>query len=183
MKHTASIAKRDSKMQLVLVEVYVPNDIDSQGEFVSPETLEKAAHDFAAGGNHKNISVMHNGQKIDAAVVESYIAKKGDKMFKEGTWAAVIKVNDQRVWEAIEKGVLKGVSFEGTGHSREATVNGKKAREMFDLDIHTISIVDRPANKRPFKMTKSDQALNWKKLQERCLTTLPGSFLFKFTKK
>lgn len=157
MRHTANIAKRDSAQQLVLVEIYVPNEIDSQGEFVTPATLEKAAHAFSEGGNHKNVSVMHNGKRIDATVVESYIAKKGDKMFKAGSWIAVIKIRDQNVWADIEKGVLKGVSFEGVGHTREATVNGKKAREIIDLTVETISLVDRPANRKPFKMTKSDQ--------------------------
>ena len=159
MKIIANIAKRDSKQQLVLVEVYIPNDIDSQGEFVSPETLEKAAHDFSAGGNHNNVSVMHNGQRIDASVVESYIAKKGDPLFAEGTWAAVIKIRDPVIWEAIEKGVLRGVSFEGKGHTREATINGKTAKEIYSLDIHTISIVDRPSTKREFKMTKRDNSI------------------------
>ena len=158
MKTTRSIAKRDSKQQLVLVEVYVPNELDSQGEFASAETLEKAAHDFAARGNHNNVSIMHNGEKIDASVVESYIAKRGDPLFTEGTWVAVIKVRDPLVWSAIEKGALRGVSFEGNGQRRDAKLNGESAREMYDLDIHTISIVDRPANRKPFKMTKRDNS-------------------------
>jgi hypothetical protein len=156
MKTIREIAKRDSKLQLALVEVYVPDELDSQGEFASAETLEKAAHEFAARGNHNNISIMHNGERIDASVVESYIAKKGDPMFKAGTWVAVLKVRDSVVWDAIEKGLLTGVSFEGRGYRREAMLNGRKAQEMYDLDIHTISLVDKPANRRPFAMTKRD---------------------------
>jgi len=158
MKMSANIAKRDSKQQLVLVEVWVPNEIDSQGEFMTPETTEKAAHDFNATGKQSNVSIMHDGKNIDASVVESYIAKKGDPLFKIGTWAAVLKIRSIAVWQAIEKGVLKGVSFEGRSAKREAVLGGVKAVEMFDPVIDTISIVDRPANRKPFKMTKSDKS-------------------------
>ena len=155
----AQIAKRDSKQQLVLCEVFVPDEIDSQGEFASPATLEKAAHSFNANGHQKNVTIQHDGVNINAAVVESYIAKQGDPLFTPGTWVAVIKVRDPAIWQAIERGTLKGVSFEGTGNRREATLKGVQAVEMIDLDITTISLVDRPANKRPFTMTKSETAV------------------------
>ncbi len=174
MRNVANIAKHDSKQQLVLCEVFVPDVVDAQGEFASPDTLEKAAHKFAAGGNHNNVSIMHDGKRIDASVVETYIAKPKDPLFKSGTWVAVLKVRDPDVWQAIEDGALKGVSFEGRGNRRTADLNGKKATEMIDLDIHTISIVDRPANRRPFVMTKSDNSLAAITEQFESLTTKIG---------
>lgn len=159
MKIDTYIRKRAPAQQLILAEVYVPNAIDSQGEYATAATLEAAAHAFAANGYHKNVTIQHVGKNIDAVVVESYIAKKADPDFSEGTWVAVIKVNDPTVWKAVEDGILRGLSIEGTASARKGTVNGKPARERYDLAIHTISLVDKPASKRTFTMTKSQTDL------------------------
>ena len=38
--------KSDSKQQIVFGEVYVPNRRDTDGNFMTAETVEKMAHDF-----------------------------------------------------------------------------------------------------------------------------------------
>ena len=120
-----------------------------------PETLERMAHEFSTNGHHRHVSVMHQGNRIDAVIVESWLAKKGDPKFTPGTWLVVIKINDPSVWQAIENGLLKGVSFEGFGERKPSTLHGKDAVEITDATIVDLSLVDKPATKRNFAMTKS----------------------------
>ena len=40
--------KSDAKKQIVFGEVYVPNVRDTDGNFMTAETIEKMAHDFLA---------------------------------------------------------------------------------------------------------------------------------------
>lgn len=160
VKTLRKIAKRDTQQQLILSEIYVPDEIDSQNDFIRPATLEKLAHQFSLDGNHKNISVAHDGQPINAAVVESYLAKPNDPLFKEGSWIAAIKIFDPVIWNLVQKGELRGVSFEGEGTRVETTLNGQPAKEITHATIHTISLVPRAANRRTFTMTKADKRLD-----------------------
>ena len=105
--------KSDAKKQIVFGEVYAPNVRDTDGNFMTAETIEKMAHDFLANKKNAQISKNHKGNTDKGVVVESFIVRKGDPDFAEGAWVVGVHVPDKEIWQQIEKGELTGFSIEG----------------------------------------------------------------------
>lgn len=115
------IFKADSEKQVVYCVVLAPNEIDLQEDYMYPEDIEKAAHDYlmrsrVIGASHK--------RGIDATPVESYIAPQdlvyeggpyGSQEVKKGSWVIGIKVHDPVEWEKVKSGEYTGVSVGGLG--------------------------------------------------------------------
>lgn len=116
MKHVAEFKKSDSKKQIVYGEVYVPDRRDSDGNFMTAETIEKMAHDFLRSQRNSQISKGHDGNPNKGCVVESFIAREGDSDFVAGSWVVGVHVPDAEIWKSIEAGELTGFSIEGTGN-------------------------------------------------------------------
>ena len=76
--------KSDAKQQIVFGEVYKPNVRDSDGNFMTSETIEKMAHNFLANAKTSHVSKSHDGNNDKGYVVESFIVRKGDPDFIEG---------------------------------------------------------------------------------------------------
>lgn len=106
--------KRADAKQIVFGEVYVPNDRDTDGNWMSADTIEKMAHAFLHEARMQQIDRNHTGARDKGEVVESFIARKGDPDFVEGAWVVGVHVTDGEVWAQIEKGELTGFSLEGT---------------------------------------------------------------------
>ena len=113
MKNEAQITikKVDEKKHIVTGVVYAPNVLDSEGDFMTAEGIEEMAHKFMSNEVTKKIDVMHNNQVINAYTVESYI-NKDDPDFPKGAWVVSVKVEDDYVWDKIEKGEYNGFSME-----------------------------------------------------------------------
>lgn len=117
---TIRIAKRYGEKRIVIGEVYVPYDpadpstIDTHGHACTAEAIEKAAYAFMEQLKNGNIDVQHNFFSGYGTVVESYIAKEGDPLFKAGTWVVGVKVTDEKVWDKIQKGDITGFSLAGS---------------------------------------------------------------------
>lgn len=107
--------KKAAAKQLVFGEVYVPNEKDTDGNWMTADTIEKMAHAFLHEARMQQIDRNHTGARDKGEVVESFIARKGDPDFTEGAWVVGVHVTDNDVWEQIEKGELTGFSIEGTG--------------------------------------------------------------------
>jgi hypothetical protein len=102
-----------AEKRMVYAEVYAPNRPDSDGEFMTAETIEKMAHDFVKKGRLKQIDVQHDNKTIDGVqAVESFIARKGDPDFIPGSWVLGIHVDHTDTWNRIKKGELNGLSVE-----------------------------------------------------------------------
>ena len=108
--------KADTKKQIVYGEVYVPDREDTDGNFMNAETIENMAHDFLANKYNSQISEEHDGNEDKGCIVESFIARKGDPDFIEGSWVIGVYVPDKEVWDKVESGLLSGFSLEGTGY-------------------------------------------------------------------
>ena len=106
--------KSDAAKQIVFGEVYVPDRRDTDGNFMTAETIEKMAHDFLANKKNAQISKNHDGNSDKGCVVESFIAREGDPDFIAGSWVVGVHVPDIEIWKQIEKGELTGFSIEGT---------------------------------------------------------------------
>lgn len=106
------ITKAFDEKQIVVGQVYAPDTLDSHGHYMSAADLEEVAHQFLADGLTTSIDVQHDNITVDAVIVESFIARKGDPDFEEGSWVAATKINDPAVWQMVKDGQINGYSFE-----------------------------------------------------------------------
>ena len=109
------LVKFDSELQLVYAEVYAPGRPDSQGHFMTRETIRKMAHNFLAKMRTKNVNLEHGDENVDAFVVESFLAREDDDTFIPGSWVAGVHIADPALWEGVKSGEINGFSLEGVG--------------------------------------------------------------------
>lgn len=112
----------DEDEHLVTGQVYAPDCLDSHGHYMTAKELKAVAHNFLMDGLLTSIDVQHDNQTVDACIVESFIARKGDPDFEEGAWVATTKVNDPVIWNAIKSGKINGYSFEILTYREEMVV-------------------------------------------------------------
>ena len=108
-----AISKLDHELQVVYGEVYAPGFPDSQGDYMSRETIREMAFEFMRKGNGGNIDVQHSQEQSGAYVVESFIARDDDSVFIPGSWVIGVKVPDPQLWAQIKSGQLNGFSLDG----------------------------------------------------------------------
>lgn len=126
------ILKVNEEKKIVTGVVYEPDVVDSQGDFMDAETIEKTAYDYME--NQQNIDIKHDFKtNKNLKVVESYITKSdttiGDKKVKAGTWVMSVKINDDSVWSQVKKGEINGFSMGGTGVKEEVQETVKKEEQ------------------------------------------------------
>lgn len=93
--------------------VYSPNIPDSDGEYMTATDIEKMAHDFLIAKKLDKIDVQHNNNlNPGASIIESFIARKGDPDFSEGSWVVGVYIPDEGTWQSIKKGEINGFSLE-----------------------------------------------------------------------
>lgn len=99
--------------QLVYGEIYAPMRPDSDGEYMTAEEIKKMAHDFVRRQKMGMVDTNHDNKLVEgASVVESFIARKGDPDFIEGSWVIGMHIDNADTWAAIKKGDLNGFSME-----------------------------------------------------------------------
>ena len=114
----APIMKIDPDKRRFFSIVYPANEVDKQGEFATPEEIQKAAYGFMRNLRLLNIDKNHSYVAEDAYVAESWIVQKNDPTFPdepEGSWAVGIIVEDDETWNQVEKGEIEAISMGGTG--------------------------------------------------------------------
>jgi len=135
------VKKSDEELQIVWGEVYAPGLPDSQGDFMSAETIRKMAHDFMANMRVGQIDTNHNNELVDAVVVESFIARDGDPVFIPGSWVAGVHIRDADTWEAVKKGEFNGFSVEASAKGRDVEIEIEVPEyvdgETSEVDGHT----------------------------------------------
>ena len=114
-ENIVAFKKSDNKKQIVFGEVYVPDVRDTDGEFMTAETIEKMAHNFLANKKNFEISKSHDGNTDKGCVVESFIVREGDPDFIPGSWVIGVHVPDVEIWKQVEDCTLTGFSIEGRG--------------------------------------------------------------------
>lgn len=151
----ARICKTDHREQTATGLIFAPMILDSQGDFMSAEGIQATSEKFMKAGLTRSIDVAHSGHFIDAFVSENMITA-GDGDFPAGSWVVTAKVQDPDVWKQIEDGELNGFSLSGQGSRVPKNLDGKPARQIVNLEVFSISLVDRPANKKTFSVLKSE---------------------------
>lgn len=105
--------KENAKERLVYSEVYAPLRPDSDGEFMDAEGIRKMAFEFMKTMKLDSVDSYHNNDLVTGCcVVESFIARKDDPDFMEGAWVVGMHVDNDDMWEKIEKGEINGFSLE-----------------------------------------------------------------------
>jgi len=105
--------KSDDELQIVWGEVYAPDVPDAQNDFMREEEILKAAYSWMAKSNTRCIDIEHNGQVVNAMVVESFIAREGDPNFIPGAWVVGVHIPEIDLWQAVKKGEFNGFSMAG----------------------------------------------------------------------
>jgi hypothetical protein len=108
---------KDDARQIVYGVVLVPDIVDSQGDVISKEEIEKAAHGFLIRARKHDV---HHSDKPEAVeTVESFVAptdfEMGGKRVLKGSWVMGVHVSDRKIWKKVQKGELDGFSIGGTG--------------------------------------------------------------------
>ena len=107
------IKKSDDEKQIAYGEVYVPEQRDTDGNWMTAATIEKMAHDFMENLRNTHIDKNHDGETDKGTVVESFIVRKGDPDYTEGAWVVGVHVQDKDIWDQVKKGELTGFSIGG----------------------------------------------------------------------
>jgi hypothetical protein len=114
------------EQRLVFAEVYAPMRPDSDGEFMTAAEIQKMAHKFAADGRLTQVDQGHDNTTTPGIqIVESFIARKDDPDFLEGSWVVGVHINDDTTWEKVKKGELNGFSMEAE------VIRDEKVVELF----------------------------------------------------
>ena len=118
--HEASlfeIKKMDDDRQVAYGIVYAPDEVDSQGDMATSDTIRSAAYGFMKKGRNQNIDTEHNFETTHAYVAESWLVRKDDPLFAdepEGAWAVGIQITSPDLWQKLKAGDYTGLSLAGT---------------------------------------------------------------------
>ena len=112
-ENVVEFKKSDDEKQIVYGEVYVPEQRDTDGNWMTAATIEKMAHDFMENLRNTHIDKNHDGKTDKGTVVESFIVRKGDPDYTEGAWVVGVHVPDKTIWGQVKKGELTGFSIGG----------------------------------------------------------------------
>lgn len=151
-----TLSKLDDEKGELTAVVYAPELRDSQGDIADAEVVKDMAHEFIANG--ASIDIRHDGKAVSrekARVAESFIVHKSDNRFHgwkdydgnpvdlTGSWATVIKIDDEGLRKKYRSGEWSGVSMGGT-----AVVEQEK-ESSFDLFLEKLSKALNPKPSTP----------------------------------
>jgi len=138
----------DQEKRIVKGLIYPANRKDSDGEYMSPATIEKMRERFMRlnAQGKASIDLLHNGIAGTGFITGSYIEKSGD-------WVGEVKIEDDSTWELIKSGVLKGFSIYGK------SIMKSEDGEILDPQIDKISIVESPSHGETFSVIKEDKSI------------------------
>jgi hypothetical protein len=123
MKIKKSVVKSEEK-KLIYVEVYNPLVVDTDGEAMTADEIEQAAHNFALYSSACKVDVAHNGIETGNVIVESFIVRHPDDPdgFNKGAWVVGIKFFNEDHWEQAKRGDINSVSLSGMADKKKALV-------------------------------------------------------------
>ncbi len=130
-ENSIKLAEVSEEKRLLISPVLIPNqpiyrrdDKGNEFNIVFPEeTILKAQQNFYKQGFQRNSNIEHDDNLTlnDVTFVESWIKEDDthDKSLKygfnlpNGTWFAVMKVENDEAWQKVKNGEVKGFSIEG----------------------------------------------------------------------
>lgn len=123
----AKVVKMDDEQRIVWGWASVVTEdgkavVDTQGDVISPEEMEKMANSFML--DVRKAKAMHEGGQIGEVIHSMPLTNELMKAFdiysdREG-WLIAMKVHDDDTWSEMKKGRFTGFSIGGKAGSREA---------------------------------------------------------------
>ena len=128
-KNNLTLAKVDEEKRMLVSPALIPNkqiyryDADKDQDyyvFFSKDTVRQASEMYLRYNNHHKATYQHESKVTGVTTIESWI-KEGDmdksKLYgfdlPDGTWFVKMKIDNDKMWEKIKGGELKGLSIEG----------------------------------------------------------------------
>ena len=127
-QHKVEFKSIDDEKRIVVGLALVPDKeiYRRRGEYeynvmFTKETVRKASHLYLKQLNNNEATLEHETEATGLSVVESWIVEdpKNDKSnlydlnAVEGAWCVIMKVDNDKVWDEVKKGVYLGFSIEG----------------------------------------------------------------------
>lgn len=107
------ITRTRDDQQIVYGMVYEPNVLDTWGEMMLPSDVELMAHRFMQSVKlSESIDRQHDNVATTCYPIESFIARKGDPDYPEGSWVLGVKIVDPAIWDQVKRGELNGFSYQ-----------------------------------------------------------------------
>lgn len=109
----------DNEKRLAMFIVLEPQEDDGlttdlHGDTYTAEEVEKACHSFNLFCRKANL--LHEFETDSYSFVESYVlpveAEIEGTLIKKGTWIAVVKADDDFIWDGIKNGTFNGLSIQ-----------------------------------------------------------------------
>ncbi len=118
--------KRVVSGPLMVADMKIYRKDEEFGEYwavFTADAIEKIAQKFYQKGFQSNVNLMHDGgMQVDGATMfESWIVdrEKGKQPLKgyddvaDGSWFGSFKIDNEKVWDYVKQGLIKGFSVEG----------------------------------------------------------------------
>lgn len=115
MEDSVALIKKTGEphQRMVWAEVYAPNKPDSDGEYMTAETIRKMAYAYSRKLALNQVDHEHNNELTDGVcIVETFVARKGDPDFIEGAWVVGCHIDNDEKWDKVLKGEINGFSVE-----------------------------------------------------------------------
>ena len=114
--HKCEIKKVDTERQIVYGVVLEPDTEDAQGDVISRDDVETAAHNYL---KQSRVVGLGHTSEADAEVVESFVVPAdmewNGQVVKAGSWVIGVHVTDPQQWELVKDGTLNSFSIGGWG--------------------------------------------------------------------
>jgi hypothetical protein len=122
--------------------IYRRDKDDEYYIFFSKETVRKTAELYLKNHNNNNATLEHKIKANGVSVVESWIVEDIEKdktalyglNAVKGSWAVVMRITNDDIWEDVKKGTYKGLSIEGY-FSDKKVVPKDISKEEMEADI------------------------------------------------
>ncbi len=110
--------------------------------YFSKDTVRKAAELYLQNQKTNNATLEHENKAPGVSVVESWIVENPEKdktaiyglNAKKGSWAVVMRVNNDKIWSDVKAGTYKGLSIEGFfSDKRDVTKEQELIEKIKDL--------------------------------------------------
>lgn len=117
------VFKADHERQIMFGVVLEPEFEDTQGDVITAEDVELAAHRFAAAYalGKAQLGLDHEVlmDRDDAVLVETYIApvefESGGMTIRKGAWVIGVHIPDVALWKSVQEAERTGFSIGGSG--------------------------------------------------------------------
>ena len=137
--------------------VLVPGEVDSYGDYWTPEDIRQVSQRFMQ--NYRLIDKMHTTQRAAIPVESIYLPtpeEGGQETYKlygvevpAGSWWLTVRVLDDESWQMVKDGKLTGFSIfavrKAAPEEKETVPSSIRHMKGSEWEVTMVALVDRPA--------------------------------------